>query len=138
MRFTREQHPDAIARYAHVRPARGRRTKRCGAGFPGGTRACTLELGHNGPHVAHGLWRRVMAVWDGGGVSVGPTRSRSVAAASSRARFSSIGPLAVLDWLWRRLTLRTEHFLEELGFLLFFVGMLVFVIDWALRMLGVR
>ena len=138
MRFTREQNPDAIERYAHVRPARGRRANRCGVGFPGGTRSCTLARGHNGPHVAHGRWRRVVAVWSDEGRAIRPPRSRSVAAASSRTRFTDIGPLAALDWFWRRLTLRTEHFLEEIVFFVLFIGMVGFVIDWALRMLGVR
>ena len=63
MRITAEEHPEAIKRYRHLRPARGRR-RRCSARGPGISRACTRERGHRGPHAAHGRFRRVVAVWD--------------------------------------------------------------------------
>lgn len=66
MRLTIEENRDAIRRYDHVRPARGRSVRRCAIRCPGTQRTCTLERGHHGPHVAHGALRRVVAVWDGG------------------------------------------------------------------------
>lgn len=65
MKLTVEQHPESIGRYGHVRPARG--GKVCRQLCPGTTRTCSQPRGHHGPHVAHGLFRMVVAVWDLGG-----------------------------------------------------------------------
>ena len=64
MRLTREEHPEAIKRYGHIKRARGWRVRPCAAKCPGTTRTCTRGEGHRGPHVAHGAFRKVVAVWD--------------------------------------------------------------------------
>jgi len=70
LRLTRNMNPDAIERFADVRPAPVFGPLRCFAGFPGAHYSCTLASGHEGPHVAHGghFWPfrkvKVMAVWD--------------------------------------------------------------------------
>jgi len=80
MRLTVEEHPEAIKRYAHLKPARGFRARSCHAGLSGTGRTCTRETGHRGPHVAHGRFSRLLAVWDSGGGSGGgasPGRHRT-------------------------------------------------------------
>lgn len=66
MRITADDHPHAIHRYGDVRPARWGRS-RCGARLPDDLDVtCTREAQHRGPHVAHRVFRRVVAVWDSG------------------------------------------------------------------------
>jgi len=65
VRLTVEDNPETMKRYAHLAPARGWGTRRCGASFPGRDRRCGRERGHRGPHVAHGFLGRVVAVWEG-------------------------------------------------------------------------
>lgn len=86
MRLTLEEHPQAVKRYAHVKPARGAATKVCAATCPGTAYTCTRGKGHRGPHVAHASFRKVRAVWDSGA----PSRAHSREAARiSRERARS-------------------------------------------------
>ncbi len=64
MKILREQDPDAIKNYEHIKPAPTFGKIRCFARCPGTARTCTLAKGHTGRHVAHGFRKKVMAVWD--------------------------------------------------------------------------
>ena len=66
MRLTVEHNREAIKRYRDVKLAPTWGTVRCRAKCPGTQRSCTLEVDHRGPHVAHGRFRKVVAVWDAG------------------------------------------------------------------------
>jgi len=94
--------------------------------------------------VAHGRFRTVHAVWDAP-VAVRPpsaVESRSArASGSATPRGVSVGGSqeilpALLD-IWGRIVRKAPR-LEETLFLIFFLAMVGFVIDWTLRMLGVR
>lgn len=67
MRLTRSENPEEIEKYSHIKPAPTFGPLRCFARFPGpegGHLTCSLAKGHSGPHVAHALFKKVMAVWD--------------------------------------------------------------------------
>ncbi len=65
MKILREQDPEAIKKYEHIRPAPAfGGGLRCFSRCPGTARTCTLATGHIGPHVAHTFRKKVMAVWD--------------------------------------------------------------------------
>jgi hypothetical protein len=61
--LTREADRVAIREYEHIRPAPTWGPVRCFARFPGAARTCTLAKGHDGPHVAHTFFKKVVAVW---------------------------------------------------------------------------
>jgi len=88
MRLTVEEHPEAIRRYAHLKPARGFRALLCRAALAETGRSCTREAGHRGPHVAHGRFSRLLAVWESGGSSNAGASSgrRRTEAGRARAR----------------------------------------------------
>jgi hypothetical protein len=64
MRFTREENPEQVEQYSHIKPAPIFGPLRCFARCPGTHRTCTLSKGHTGLHVAHALFKKVAAVWD--------------------------------------------------------------------------
>lgn len=64
MILTRERDPQLIEQYSHIRPAPTWGPLRCFDRCPGSKRTCTLAKDHSGPHVSHGLFKKVMAVWD--------------------------------------------------------------------------
>jgi hypothetical protein len=64
MKLTIENDPETVRRYGYIKPAPRLGGRRCGARCPGTTRMCTLKREHRGPHVAHGRFKRVLAVWD--------------------------------------------------------------------------
>lgn len=147
MRLTAETDPERIRRYDHVRPARGIGARRCDAACPGIDRSCTLAHGHRGPHVAHGRWGRVRAVWDGGDAPARPGseavrrvaesarqgalstgRSRSGARPARRPR---PGGGAVTRWLADRFSS-----VEDVAMLILLLAFLGFAVDWFLRILG--
>jgi len=64
MRMTRDTDPHEIEKYAGVKPAPIFGPVRCFAKFPARRYTCTLAKGHSGAHVAHGWFKKVMAVWD--------------------------------------------------------------------------
>lgn len=64
MYLTRAQNPSEVQRYSHFRPARILGPQRCDARSPDGHYACTRPSAHEPPHVAHTLFRQVVAVWD--------------------------------------------------------------------------
>lgn len=133
MRLTAKDDPETIRRFAHIKPARGRRVVLCEAICPGTTRKCTLAAGHHGPHVAHGLLRKVHAVWDSGTelrASTAPLQ-RSLEARGPRLRDQG-DPSTLLAALWAR-TVRALSNVEEVVFIILFIAFVFFGIDWFLR-----
>jgi hypothetical protein len=134
MRLTIEDNREAIKRYRHIRPAAHGGSMPCSAQCPGSPRTCTLRRGHSGPHVAHGVFKRVVAVWDGGTTAVAPERKPVRAARAPVRRSPGEGkppaPFKALRSLASRFSME--------GVLLFImaVSMFGFAIDWALRILG--
>ena len=144
MRLTVEEHRQAVRRYGHIKPARSR-AGRCRAGCPGTARKCTLAMGHTGPHVAHGWFRRVVAVWDSGAKahsSRSPKTSASEDMAPSRSpRRQPIGlpadrPQGVLKPIWKRV-LEVVPSVDTLVFLVLFLGFVGFAVQWFLLMFGI-
>lgn len=153
MRFTVEEHPRAIERYAHVKPARGWRVASCSARCPGTSRTCTREKGHRGPHVAHRFFNRVAAVWDtGSGASEqgrtaergrstrhGRTGGSEPTNAPAKRRRPARKPIGLrardfggaLEAL-RKLAARAASSVEEIALLVFFLAFVWFAIDWLL------
>ncbi len=139
MRLTIEEDRETIKRYGHVRPARGLGVHSCSAKCPGGSRACTLERGHRGPHVAHGMFRRVVAVWDERtAVQRSPENvKRSAKTMGPRAIHRAERPSGVLEALGRGIARLTDS-IEEIALILFFLGMTGFVIEWVIMIVRSR
>jgi len=58
LRLTREENPEEIKTYSHIKPA-SRSTARCNATYSGTSRTCSSEKYHSGPRVArHGLFEK--------------------------------------------------------------------------------
>ena len=136
MKLTIEENPERIRRFSHIKPAPRWGVALCSASCPGVPRTCTLKRGHAGPHVAHGAFRRVVAVWDKG------IKLRKVEEKNKRAVRTTVrsdtgegGPVAALWALWGRIA-RKEQSMEEVFLLLFALSMVGFAIDWAARILG--
>jgi hypothetical protein len=139
MRLTVEENREAIKRYGHIKPARGWGKRPCATKLRGTRRSCTLAKGHTGAHVAHGAFSRVVAVWDESPVTRSTeVRAKGSASALSRQDLGKDGLVQAVKDLAGRVVRHPEHFLEEAAFLVFFLAMVVFVIDWALRILGLR
>jgi hypothetical protein len=128
MRLTAREHPDAVQRYAHVRPA-WPWMRRCGRTCPGTSLACTLLAGHRGPHVAHGSRRRVAAVWE---MAEGATPSKPTARRAARTRPIGLRERSPVDVLTaaRRVWLRLASMGEEIALGAFFLAFVWFAIGW--------
>lgn len=138
MKLTVEENPETIKRYGHLRPAPRWGVDRCSALCPGTSRTCTLEAGHRGHHVAHGLFRRVVAVWDSGGqAQKAHRRAKRTGAAVRRISNPGGGLAAAIRAFWGRLRRRPPS-LEGAFLFVLAVSMVVFALDWALRILGLR
>ena len=136
MRHTIETDPHAIRRYSHVRPARGWKVKRCDAACRGAEHLCTRELGHRGPHVAHGSWGRVKAVWEGDvALRAPPEALQRVVEAARQGGLPSRRSGGALESLGRWVTDRVSS-VEDAAMLILFLAFLGFAVDWFLRMLG--
>ena len=137
MKLTIEDNPEAIKRYRHIRPAPRAGTIPCSVGCPGTTRTCTQKRGHGGPHIAHGRFKRVEAVWDRGAQISSPRlpMKKVTKTLKERERGGS-GFLAGLRSAWKAIVPK-EHFIEEALLILFALGMVWFAIDWALRIIGI-
>jgi hypothetical protein len=63
--LTRNENPEEIQKYSHIRPA-PLSVPHCFTRFPvpGSRMTCSLEPFHSGPHVAHGWFKKVYAVWE--------------------------------------------------------------------------
>jgi hypothetical protein len=136
LKLTIEENPEAIKRYRHIKPAPRGGTVTCSVGCPGTTRTCTLKRGHAGPHVAHGSFKKVMAVWDRGAQisSTVPLEKRAVTFAEKKRQENRF--LAAFD-LVRKQIAKKEHHIEEGFLILFGLAMVWFAIEWALRIIGV-
>lgn len=129
MRLTVEENPETIKRYGHLRPASRWGSVRCGVRCPGTSRSCTLEKGHRGPHAAHGMFKRVVAVWDAG---FPVRRSEDVAVGMvERDAFEEGGVVAA----WKAFR-NVVPDMETGVYLTFFVVFLGFVIYVLARVLG--
>lgn len=134
MRLTIEKDGESLRRYAHVKPARGWRVRRCSAPCPGTSRRCSLSRSHRGPHVAHGLLGRVVAVWDmAAGVQGSPQTTRRALEAMEGRDLSRRGIVGGFRSLWGRLT-NLPSYLGEISMLALFLGFVALVVTW-LRMI---
>lgn len=136
MKLTVEENRETIKRYGHIRPAPRWGSVRCFARCPGSSRTCTLEVDHNGPHVAHGIFRQVVAVWDANRkVRRSEAERQTVVGPTAPKGLKREPSVAAVDGFWRRVV-RKAPSLEQGFLLVLFVAMVGFVIDWTLRMLG--
>jgi len=143
MRLTIEKDRERIKRYGHMRPAPAWGAGRCSALCPGTSRACTLEQGHRGPHVAHGLFRRVVAVWDAG-IKSPTTRARGSAGEAKKVPSVVVrrerrdgGLVASIRGLRGRISRRAPS-MEGVFLVILGLGMVWFAVEAALRILGWR
>lgn len=136
MRLTAEKNPETIQRYAHITPARGWRAVRCGTGDPESHRHCSREKGHRGPHVSHGRFGKVLAVWDRETKAVASPESVQRAAEARSGRDVRTrekgGPLKALGTL----VVRIFSSVEEIALVILFIAFVGFAIDWLLRIMG--
>jgi hypothetical protein len=136
MKLTIEDNRDGIKRYRHIQPVARLGGPPCSVRCPGTQRTCTLKRGHSGPHVAHGVFRRVLAVWDAGATASGSGgKLKRVGVGFPRGGQGK--PLGALEAL-RHFIVRRVPSLEEVVFLVLGLAMAGFAVDWALRILGLR
>lgn len=135
MRITLEEDPEAIKRYDHVKPARGWGVRLCSAVCSGTPHRCTLAKSHRGPHVAHGRFGKVVAVWHAG-VEVQGSRANTRRALEGLAGGSlrGEGRGGFLGALWDRVVRASS--VEEIALFVLFLAMVGFAIDWLLMILG--
>lgn len=136
MKLTIEKDGERLKRYAHVKPTRGWTAVVCGTACPGTERTCTREREHGGPHVAHGRFGKVLAVWYGGGDRGAPVE-RLKASIQSRAQrdLRSGGLVGILEELGRRVA-RVAEAVGEAAILILFLAMLGFAVYWMSLILG--
>lgn len=136
MRLTRKENPETIKRYDHIKPARGWKMKVCAVSCPGTAHRCTLASGHRGPHVAHGSFKKVVAVWEPNGVSqTSPKAVRRVPEARATSRLRSRSPVGIVEAVWGRVVRAISSF-PEIAFLILFLAFLGFAVNWLLLMMG--
>lgn len=130
MKLTIESDRETLKRYGHIKPARGWGVHRCSARCPGSSRRCSLERGHRGPHVAHGMFGKVVAVWDPDTAvhpSVDRLRTTLKSTSGSALRHGTeVGPLQALR---RRLASLTDS-LGEIGLAVVFLAMVGGFLYW--------
>lgn len=63
MQLLRERDREEIRKYEGIKSA-GLFNLACGDPLSGTMRKCTRKALHTGPHMAHGIFGRIMAVWD--------------------------------------------------------------------------
>ena len=125
-----EERDEKLERYRHIEAMPIWSRGRCGHRAPGLLRTCTRRRGHGGPHVAHTVFGRVVAVWEADTRAL--TERAKKNAPPARRRAIRLRERSFLDAVKNHL----PSSLEEVFLLVLFVGMVVFVIDWTLRMLG--
>jgi hypothetical protein len=139
MRLTVEENREAIKRYRHIERARGGKARVCSTRCPGSVRNCTRTKGHGGPHVAHGLFNRVVAAWDpttgarGSGQVVRRTFEDRVGSGLRNRKGRPIGlrtrgPAGVLETLRGWVAHALSH-VEELALILLFLVFVRFAIE---------
>lgn len=140
MLLTAEEHPEAIKRYAHVARAGGWGGSECSARLDGTTRSCTRQRGHSGPHVAHGSWRKILAVWDeASGRRRAASRKLAEPVARKRSPRKPVGlPVrprelvqVIRDWVAGAVASA-----EEIAFIVFFLAFVGFALYWLWLILG--
>lgn len=138
MKLTIEENRETIKRYSHIKRPILVGSVRCSAWCPGTARNCSLAKGHKGPHVAHGFFRNVVAVWDERSKFRKPDlgKTRGVVDGTPRSPWGQ-GLLPALAALRSRIVRRAPS-IEETVFLVFALGMVWFVIDWALRIMMLK
>jgi len=138
MKLTVEENRETIKRYNHIKRPVLWGSVRCSAWCPGTSRNCSLAQGHKGPHVAHGFFRNVVAVWDG----KAKLRQSEVSASREVAEVTPEGHREKALWpalmAFRSRIVRRVPSMEEAIFLVFALGMVWFVIDWALRIMMLK
>ncbi len=134
MRLTIEENREAIKRYRHIKPAPLRGSLPCSARCPGTIHTCTLIRGHAGFHVAHGPFKKVVAVWDKG-VTTDQPGKRVKKAVRPVPRRQSEGRGALLKSFLTR-SLKRAPSLEEVLLLAFSVSMTGFAIHWLIQIFG--
>ena len=134
MRLIASEHGESIRRFAHLRRARSIGARSCAVRLAGTRHSCTREEFHRGPHVAHGAFRKVVAVWDTGG---GPaTKIGSVRESKARQRPTRrpvglrTSPTGGAVSRGARRILRMIMDIEELALLLMFVAFVYFGVGW--------
>jgi len=139
MKLTIENNRERIKRYSHIKPAPRWGSVGCFAKCPGTLRTCTLEKSHSGPHVSHGRFNRVVAVWEGGTRATKSNQQRPgrVVGAATRRGLQDRGFVAALKAFRGRFLQRAPG-IEEVFLLILALSMAGFALDWALRILGLR
>jgi hypothetical protein len=143
MKLTVEENRERIKRFGHIRPAPMWGSVRCSVRCPGSSRDCTREVGHSGPHVAHGRFNRVLAVWDGGikgrrsGARKSVEKANRALGVATRKGMGGSGLLASVKGLWGRVR-RGAPSMEGALLIVLGLGMVWFAIETALRILGWR
>ena len=139
MKLTVKEDRETIKRYGHIKPAPIWGSVRCSAKCPGTLHACTRKKGHTVPHVAHGTFKRVVAVWWDKGIKARTSEEKAKRAVGAIARNGSRdGGLVAALKAFRGRVIPREHHLEEVFLIILALSMVGFAIDWALRILGLR
>lgn len=136
MKLTIKENPDAIRRYAHIRPASPMAARVCSTQCPGTNHTCTLQRGHSGVHVAHGRFRKVVAVWDRHARIQEPkqiTRAGKKAAIVRKGKKDGRAA-RIRGWVGRFVP--SSHSIEAVFLLVLLLGMVGFAIDLAIRIFG--
>jgi hypothetical protein len=144
MRLTIEEHPEAIKRYGHIRPAPRWRARSCGSRLSGANHTCTRAEHHRGPHVAHARFGKVVAAWDSAAVARAPGEAAHAGSAHRERRdrparrpvgLPTRTPAGLLERLGRRIV-RVVTSVEELALLILFIAFVWFAIDWMRMIMG--
>ena len=128
MKLTIKDNRERIKRYSHIKPA-PRGSARCFTKCPGTLHTCTLQKGHSGPHVAHGRFNKVVAVWEEG-IKPHPVQKRARKALRvARQKGPRSGAIAATWAAFRSLIARRGLSVEEVFLLVLAISMAGFAID---------
>ena len=134
MRRTAKENPETIKRYGHIKPARGWKTVVCSTKCPGTPHACTLPRSHRGPHVAHGTFKRVVAVWhDETAVQAFQGAVRQASRARARGGFQNAAPVRFLKSVGH--VVRTISSIEDIAMVILLLGAVGFAVQVFLLMM---
>ena len=130
MKITIEENREAIKRYRHIKPAPTRGSALCSVRCPGTVRTCTLKKGHAGFHVAHGPFKKVVAVWDQG-IRAGKHDdwAEKKALEISNKRLQDPGMMEAWKSTWGSIIQRSPS-MEEMFLLVLSVAMVGFAVHW--------
>jgi len=137
MKLTIENNRERIKRYGHIKPAPSWGSVRCLAQCQGPVRSCTREKGHPGPHVSHGRFNRVLAVWEERSKTHSlQKRPEKAVDPATRKGLQGRGFFAGVKTFFGHFIRRAP--IEEVFLLILALSMAGFAVDWALRILGLR